>query len=168
MDFHCCWQLTSCSIPGYGRNFMIHQTSLSLSINTHWLTGCRVQHCVVCLSGHQVSMQPSVLFILVPCGLWKKEVISTMSIRAWRCKVGPLSGKAAESNDGLCSFSRKLCRWRWTLGRSGSLAGLDWRVFWGRWENSSATAPGKGVILIHLGKSRCGGHGDTETQIIPG
>lgn len=168
MDFHCCWQLTSCSIPGYGSDFMMHQTSLSLSINTHWLTGCSVQHCVVCLSGHQVPMQPSVLFILVPSGLWQEEDISTMGIRAWRCKEGPVAVKAAESKDRPCSFSRKVCRWKWKLRKSGFPAGLNWMVFWGRWEHSSATALGEGVILIHLGKCRCGGHGDTETPVIPG
>lgn len=153
MDFHCRWQLTSCSVPGYGKNFMIHQISLCPSINTHWLTGCSVQNCVVWLSGHQVSTQPlrqeSVPFILVPSGLWKREETSApLASEPKDVKVGPVSVKAAESKGGPCSFSRKVCKCRCILRGSGFLAGLNVVLFWERWERSSAAALGEQNIPI--------------------
>ena len=133
----------------------LHDTPISLSpsINTHWLTGCSVQNHVVWLSEHQVSMQParqeSVLFILVPSGLWKREEISAPPASEPKdVKVGPVSVKAVESKGGPCSFSRKVCKRRCILRGSGFLAGLNFMLFWGRWECSSATGLGEQIILI--------------------
>lgn len=173
MDFHCRWQLTSCSVPGYGRNFMIHQISLPPSINTHWLRGCSVQTRVVWLSGHQVSMQPSrqesTLLILVPSELWKREETSApLASEPKDVKVGPVSVKAKvdpallpeRSANADTHWEGRVFFLAWTLCSLGEMG--TQLSHWSGWTDYSDLGSDSCI-----GKSGCEGQKDSETQVIP-
>lgn len=138
MDFHCLWQLTSCSIPGYGRNFMLPQASSSPAINTRRPTGCSVPNCVVWPSGRQVPVlfTREILCFLFWDHLGSEEgrAVGATGTRASRFQWVLFQQKLLESKADPWVFfffflPRKVCKCRYMTRGSGFHAGLNFMLF---------------------------------------